>query len=158
MIITQEYDFKRQVTPLTNKFFYRFGIFLLLAASVAAVLQNTGVLDLTVLLYPCLFYRISGIYCPGCGGTRAVKALLEGRFFSCFFYHPFVFYCFVMYVLFMGSHTLEKIFIRIYAKKSPHKKPFVRGLNFKVSYVYLGIIIILLQWLVKNLILLYSNC
>ena len=28
---------------------------------------------------PCFFYEISGIYCPGCGGTRALYAMLHGN-------------------------------------------------------------------------------
>jgi hypothetical protein len=26
---------------------------------------------------PCLFYKITGLYCPGCGNTRATLALLQ---------------------------------------------------------------------------------
>ncbi len=143
---------------MADKIIYRSGIVLFFIGAIAAILQNSGIVNLTEFLYPCLFHTISGIYCPGCGGTRAVKALLEGHFFLCLIYHPFVFYCFMMYLLYMGSHTLEKISININTKKSPHKKPFVRGLSFKISYVYIGIIIILLQWIMKNLIVLYNNC
>ena len=28
-------------------------------------------------LYPCLFHTVTGYYCPGCGGTRAVCALFQ---------------------------------------------------------------------------------
>lgn len=141
---------------MADKMIYRLGIALFILSAIAAILQNSGMLDVTELLYPCLFHQISGLYCPGCGGTRAVKALLEGNFLGCLFYHPFIFYCFIMYLVFMGTHTLEKMLQLIKKKKSPHKKTFVRGLNFKVSYVYIGIIILLLQWMVKNLILLYN--
>jgi len=34
---------------------------------------------------PCLFYCATGIYCPGCGGTRAVKYLLKGEILKSFF-------------------------------------------------------------------------
>lgn len=157
MINIQNSTFKRQVTLVANKIIYRFGIILFIIGAIAAILQNSGVLNLTELVYPCLFYEISGIYCPGCGGTRSVKALLEGHIVECFFYHPFVFYCFIMYILFMGSHTLEKLFEKMNKKRSSHKKHSVRGINFKVSYVYIGIIILLLQWMIKNLIVLCSN-
>ena len=31
--------------------------------------------------YPrCLFHELTGLNCPGCGGTRAVRALLHGEF------------------------------------------------------------------------------
>lgn len=138
---------------MVNKVFYRIGIIFFIAASTIAILQNTGMIDLTAFLYPCLFHQLSGLYCPGCGGTRAVKALLEGELISCFLYYPFVFYCFILYLLFMGSHTLERIQWKWqkHAKKSPHKNPFVRGLDFNVIYVYLGILIILIQWMIKNI-------
>lgn len=133
---------------LTDKFLYRLGILILIAGIFISILQNLGGLNFSQLLYPCLFHRITGLFCPGCGGTRAFTALLQGHFISCFLYHPFVFYCFVMYVLFMASHTLEK--------KAPCRSPFARGLSFRISYVYLGIVIILLQWMLKNLFLLLS--
>jgi Protein of unknown function (DUF2752) len=28
---------------------------------------------------PCLFHALTGLYCPGCGGTRAVYQLLHGH-------------------------------------------------------------------------------
>ena len=37
---------------------------------------------------PCLFQMMTGLYCPGCGGTRAVRALLSGHPVLSFLYHP----------------------------------------------------------------------
>lgn len=42
---------------------------------------------------PCLFHELTGFYCPGCGGTRAVLALLAGHPVLSFLYHPLVPYC-----------------------------------------------------------------
>ena len=28
----------------------------------------------------CLFHLLTGLYCPGCGGTRSMKALFRGQF------------------------------------------------------------------------------
>lgn len=138
-------------TPLlakTNRIVYMLGLVLAVVIFVLFVLQHSSRihLDLTQVIYPCMFHRLSGLYCPGCGGTRAVKALLDGHLVACFLYHPFVLYCAVLYVLFMASHTLELLF----AKRLP-----IRGLDFKISYVYIGIILILLQWMAKNLLLLF---
>lgn len=140
--------------PLTDKVLYRFGLILFIAGIIASILQNLGVVTLPQLLYPCLFHRITGLYCPGCGGTRAFTSLLQGHFFSCFRYHPFVFYCFMMYVLFMTSHTLKWLYDRKNKKKASRKSPFARGLSFRICYVYIGIVIILIQWMLKNLFLL----
>ena len=30
----------------------------------------------------CMFYQCTGFYCPGCGNTRALSALLHGHFFE----------------------------------------------------------------------------
>ena len=34
--------------------------------------------DLTGIIPPCLFHQVSGLYCPGCGGTRAVALKKAG--------------------------------------------------------------------------------
>lgn len=41
--------------------------------------------------YPrCLFYETFHLDCPGCGGTRAVAALLHGRFAEALHFNPLV--------------------------------------------------------------------
>lgn len=40
--------------------------------------------------FPCLFHLLTGFYCPGCGGTRAIRLLLRGQFLKSMQYHPFV--------------------------------------------------------------------
>ena len=32
---------------------------------------------------PCVFYSLTGFYCPGCGAGRASYSLLHGRFLGC---------------------------------------------------------------------------
>jgi len=36
----------------------------------------------------CIFQRLYGLYCPGCGGTRAVGYLLSFDFINSFIYYP----------------------------------------------------------------------
>lgn len=33
---------------------------------------------------PCIFHDLTGIYCPGCGNTRALSALMHGDVAGCF--------------------------------------------------------------------------
>lgn len=91
---------------------------------------------------PCLFHEITGLYCPGCGGTRAVRSLLAGHFIKSFLYHPLVLYCVLVAVWFAVSYLLYWI----------TKKPRYR-LYLGNSYVYAGIGIILLNFIVKNYLL-----
>ena len=37
---------------------------------------------------PCLFYTITGLYCPGCGITRMAVSLLRLDFEKAFYYQP----------------------------------------------------------------------
>lgn len=49
-----------------------------LAAGVVLVLVNPFAAG--SILPPCPFHEITGLYCPGCGTTRALHALLHGSF------------------------------------------------------------------------------
>ncbi len=92
--------------------------------------------------YPCMFFALSGFYCPGCGGTRALESLLHGRILQSLWYHPAVLYGAVMFLGFMGTHTLEILLIGR-----------VRGWKFHEWYLYGGIAVILGNWAVKNILL-----
>ena len=37
---------------------------------------------------PCLFYLVTGLYCPGCGAGRACYSILHGRCLDAFCYNP----------------------------------------------------------------------
>ena len=59
-------------------------------ALVAAILVVLFVFDPAQhAFYPgCALYRITGLYCPGCGGLRAVHQLLHGRILAAFYFNP----------------------------------------------------------------------
>ena len=38
--------------------------------------------------FPCTFKQMTGLYCPGCGGTRAFTALVRHHFVKSFKYNP----------------------------------------------------------------------
>jgi hypothetical protein len=40
------------------------------------------------ILPPCPLYALTGIYCPGCGSTRATHALLNGDLVTAFDFNP----------------------------------------------------------------------
>jgi Protein of unknown function (DUF2752). len=41
----------------------------------------------TGILLPCLFHKITGLYCPGCGVTRMCLSLLHMNFYQAFRYN-----------------------------------------------------------------------
>lgn len=91
---------------------------------------------------PCVFYYFTGYYCPGCGGTRAFRELLRGHFFSSFLYHPVVLYGAGLYFWFLFSHTVEKV-----------SKGYVKiAMRYTDGYLYGAVVLILIQWILKNLI------
>lgn len=90
----------------------------------------------------CPFYRITGYLCPGCGGTRAFHAFITGHFIISFLNNAFVWYVMTCYVCFMVSQTIRK------CTKGKYK-----GIAFKMRYIYFGVAILLLQWIIKNVVL-----
>lgn len=59
---------------------------------------------------PCFFKEVTHLYCPACGGTRAVLALLHfdiKRAVSC---NPTVVYVFVMVLWCITGFILKKLF------------------------------------------------
>lgn len=93
--------------------------------------------------FPCLFHALTGLYCIGCGGTRAVKALLRGHPVISLMYHPVVLYCVIVGIWFAVSNLIWK--------KTGNPKYHKEFTN---RYVYVGIGIILLNFIVKNFIIL----
>ena len=61
----------------------RFGIKLIILCAFTGLLLLWVVMD-----WPCLFRRITGIPCIGCGLSRAWLAALRLDFYSAFRYHP----------------------------------------------------------------------
>lgn len=89
---------------------------------------------------PCLFRTLTGYYCPGCGGTRACIAFLQGHFLRSLLYHPVVPYTAVVYLIFMVSHSIELL----------SKGKLAIGLRYRDTYIKLAGVIILLQWVLRN--------
>ena len=52
-----------------------------------------------VFISNCSIRRTLGIYCPGCGGIRATKALLKGNILLSLKYNPIVFLLLVDFLL-----------------------------------------------------------
>jgi hypothetical protein len=71
----------------------RAGLLLLAVAGVAAGVYVLAVVPPTEdSLYPrCMFHALTGLHCPGCGTTRALHALLNGRIEQALVYNSLAF-------------------------------------------------------------------
>lgn len=93
--------------------------------------------------YPCMLHKLTGYYCPGCGGTRAFFYLMHGKIVASFHAHPIVPYTAILGGWFMISQTLQRI-----SRNKLHI-----GMHFRVLYLWIALAIILINCLVKNLAL-----
>ena len=65
---------------------------------------------------PCIFYEVTGLYCPGCGITRLCVSLFEGDLYQAFRYNPvifidvpIIFILFVLDILLKDKKIIKKI-------------------------------------------------
>lgn len=89
--------------------------------------------------FPCLFHLLTGLYCPGCGGTRASVYLLRGELLRSFQYHPLVPYMALVAVLELAGFAASKILHnpRLHVKRY-------------TLFTYVGIGIVIVNWMWKN--------
>ena len=90
----------------------------------------------------CFMRLFFDIYCPGCGGTRSVNALLHGQVIQSLWYHPLVPYTAALYLAFMVSWTVAKL--HLFGLKS--------GMKFRPGYMYGMLVIIGVNFLLKNVL------
>jgi len=61
-------------------------IFLIIVVILMAILLIHGKIAIA-----CVFYEITGLYCPGCGITRSILSLIDGNIYQAFRYNPIIF-------------------------------------------------------------------
>ena len=83
------------------------GWFLLLAAALGILTERFLGISVRFQFPPCLFHLATGYYCPGCGGTRAVSALLHGQLLRSFAFHPVVPYGAALFLRALFGTSLE---------------------------------------------------
>ena len=135
-------DVKRIKRQTTEDLLYYMGIVsigvmclvVLIAKRYSAILQKFSL--------PCAFRLATGFYCPGCGGTRAVKFFLSGHMIKSFIYHPLIPYLGIGGGIFMVSQTASRV-----------TRGKIRGMKFRNWYVYMMGIVILVQFFIKNFVL-----
>ena len=126
-----------------NREFYFLGKIALVIGIAGAIVFYTFGEPLVERFPECQLRALSGLYCPGCGGTHAVMLLLRGHVIASFCAHPFVPYAALVYICFMLNMFISR---HITTGK-------IRVMNV-LPFIYIGIGIILIQWIVKLVCLL----
>ena len=85
---------------------YVIGLVMLVCIVVYIILNRVIGIKLEGVLPPCLFHELTGLYCPGCGGTRAFRLLLEESV-GLPILPSLVLFGGILYVWFMVSNTIE---------------------------------------------------
>ena len=57
---------------------------------------------------PCLFHKITNLYCPGCGITRMIFSIIELDFYQAFRYNPLLFILLVCYLIIKLIEIIRK--------------------------------------------------
>lgn len=101
------------------------------------IAEITGMKSMT----QCMLKELTGIPCPGCGGTRAVWHLFHGRIFSSLYYNAFATYAVIVYGVFFATQTLQRI-----------TRGRIKGMKYRDGYLIAAGVVLVCQYLLKLLI------
>lgn len=59
----------------------------------------------------CPFYKITNLYCPGCGITRMILSIIQGDFYQAFRYNPLLFLLIPVFVFLGINHIFHYKFL-----------------------------------------------
>ncbi len=133
--------------PELDGYFYKTGWILICICLFLAVVNAASGQWLLHYLPPCVFHTLTGYYCPGCGGSRAVTALLHGHLLRSLYYHPFVVYAAGIGGWFMISQSVERL----------SKGRFKIGLHYRNVYLFIALALIFINMIIKNAVLYFTG-
>lgn len=117
---------------------YELGLVALGICTAAVLLYFLTGINVLSFSYPCVFNKVTGLCCPGCGGTRAARALLRGEIIKSIYDYPPLLYAVIVYVIFMVRCFLYRHFD---VRKSKD--------GAIIKYLYIFLALMLVQWVVK---------
>lgn len=95
---------------------------------------------------PCQIHDVLHLYCPGCGGTRALRALLNFDIIRSFLCNPFVLYLICVFLYYYACMIIDFI-----------TKNRYQFFHFKLSTLYLGLVVFLGNCIIRNVLAVYYN-
>lgn len=104
---------------------------------------SKALIKATELIPPCILYTYFGIYCPGCGGTRSLIYLLHGDIIRSFIAYPAI-----PVTMFIICECILRYILSVVTSGR------IKKLYFKLEYVYMIMTVILINWIIRNILLL----
>lgn len=95
-----------------------------------------------LLFTECYIRTHFGIYCPGCGGTRAFLAIIHGQIIKSLQYNPII-------LILIIDIILMKV-LNIIDKKNPNGRKI---LDYKIKYNIVLLILWMIYFIVRNYLL-----
>lgn len=123
-----------------KKNLYKDGWYIIIIGITGIFLKEIIGINLTDYMMPCIFHSVTGLYCAGCGGTRAATALLHGEIIESLKYNPVVIYGSIIFFIFMFSNAIQVL----------SKDKMKCGMEFKMLYLWIALAIALINCFIKN--------
>ena len=83
--------------------------------------------------YKCPFLNILHLYCPGCGGIRMIKSIIELDFYQAFRYNPLLFILLIIFCIYMTFNLF--LYIKKKAIMLPSTKVLISLLIILIIYM-----------------------
>lgn len=120
---------------------YLISCFFVAVALLLGILEYFFKVNLFEVGYTCIIHAITGFYCPACGGSHAFLYLIHGKLLLSIKSNPFVLYLAITGGSFFVTQTLMRI-----------SRGKIKALHFHVLFVYLGVFLLLLNCILKNIV------
>lgn len=127
-----------------DEIFYFIGKVIFIPLFLLGIWFSQGGFEKYSQLLECSLRRLSGLPCPGCGGTRAFYHLFRGEIIESIRLNPIVFYGIAAYIHFMSLFAYRKHTGRMQEKEIPIQ-----------YYLYGAAVILILQWIIKIIHIFY---
>lgn len=92
--------------------------------------------------FECGIRKVTGIYCPGCGGTRCAKSIVSGDLITALGHNAMLLSGFILLTAFFTFLIIRITILGKPAPKTPH---------IKKSWIWLGILSIALFTILRNI-------
>ena len=125
---------------MKTKHYYFYSIFITYILFIISLILYFNFFYKYISIPECPIYKYFGFYCPACGCTRSIIALINFNFVQSFLYNPIILYSFFISSLFLIVES-----INIFLKKNIN-------LPWKL-FIYIGLAILAINCLLQNTIL-----